>query len=105
VRIARAVDAQARASEAEDDILQGLSGENIAFVTHGSVGRLLLCKCLRVSINQIADQPFQGLFWAFDIATSHVTHLWLQIAPCCGWQIIGHLMHRVVRLYRTGALH
>jgi broad specificity phosphatase PhoE len=91
VRIARAVDAQARASEAEDDILQGLSGENIAFVTHGSVGRLLLCKCLRVSINHIA--------------TSHVTHLWLQIAPCCGWQIIGHLMHRVVRLYRTGALH
>jgi broad specificity phosphatase PhoE len=77
----RAVDAQARVSAADDDILQKFSGENIAFVSHGGVGTLLLCKYLGIPIARTADQPFQGHFWAFDVATRRVIHRWREIAP------------------------
>jgi broad specificity phosphatase PhoE len=77
----RAVDAQARVAAAVDDILQGFSGANIAFVSHGGVGTLLLCKYLGIPISRTADQPFQGHFWSFDIATRHVIHRWRDIAP------------------------
>jgi broad specificity phosphatase PhoE len=42
----RAVDAQARVAAAVDEILKHFSGENIAFVAHGGVGTVLLCKYL-----------------------------------------------------------
>jgi broad specificity phosphatase PhoE len=77
----RAVDAQARVAAAVDEILQDFSGESIAVVAHGGVGTLLLCKYLGVPISRIADQPFQGHFWAFDVATRRVIHRWREIAP------------------------
>jgi broad specificity phosphatase PhoE len=77
----RAVDAQARVAAAVDEILQGFSGENIAFVAHGGVGTLLLCKYLGVPITRSADQPFQGHFWAFEVTTRRVLHRWREIAP------------------------
>jgi broad specificity phosphatase PhoE len=77
----RAVDAQARVATAVDDILQRFSGENIAFVSHGGVGTLLLCKYLGIPISRTADQPFQGHFWGFDIVTRRVFHRWREIAP------------------------
>ncbi len=77
----RAVDAQARVSAAVDDVLQGFSGEAIAFVAHGGVGTLLLCKYLGMPIDRIADQPFQGHFWTFETATRRVIHPWHPIAP------------------------
>jgi broad specificity phosphatase PhoE len=77
----RAVDAQARVAAAVDDILQRFSGENIAFVSHGGVGTLLLCKYLGIPISRTADQLFQGHFWGFDVATRRVLHRWREIAP------------------------
>ena len=77
----RAVDAQARVAAAVNDILQRFSGENIALVSHGGVGTLLLCKYLGIPITRAADQPFQGHFWAFEVATRRVIHRWRVIAP------------------------
>jgi broad specificity phosphatase PhoE len=77
----RAVDAQARVAAAVDEILQGFSGGNIAFVSHGGVGTLLLCKYLGVPISRRADQPFQGHFWTFDVTTRRVLQQWHEIAP------------------------
>jgi broad specificity phosphatase PhoE len=77
----RAVDAQARVAAAVEDILKDFSGDAIAFVAHGGVGTLLLCKYLAASINRRSDQPFQGHFWAFEVATRRVIHPWRPIAP------------------------
>ena len=77
----RAVDAQARVAAAVNDILQRFSGANIALVSHGGVGTLLLCKYLGIPITRAADQPFQGHFWAFEVATRRVIHRWRVIAP------------------------
>ena len=77
----RAVDAQARVAAAVDHILQDFSGGSIAIIAHGGVGTLLLCKYLGVPINRGADQPFQGHFWAFEVATRRVFHSWRPIAP------------------------
>jgi len=77
----RAVDAQARVSAAVDEILQDFAGEAIAFVAHGGVGTLLLCKYLGIPIDRIADQPFQGHFWTFEATTRRVIHPWHPIAP------------------------
>jgi broad specificity phosphatase PhoE len=77
----RAVDAQARVAAAVNDILQRFSGANIALVSHGGVGTLLLCKYLGIPITRAADQPSQGHFWAFEVATRRVIHRWRVIAP------------------------
>jgi broad specificity phosphatase PhoE len=77
----RAVDAQDRVAAAVNDILQSFSGESIAFVAHGGVGTLLLCKYLGGPITRDMDQPFQGHFWAFEVATRRVIHPWRSIAP------------------------
>jgi broad specificity phosphatase PhoE len=76
----RAVDAQARVAAAVDEILQDFSKQTIAIVAHGGIGTLLLCKYLGIVINRSADQPFQGHFWAFEIATRRVIHSWRPIA-------------------------
>jgi broad specificity phosphatase PhoE len=77
----RAVDAQDRVAAAVDDILQRFAGERIAFVAHGGVGTLLLCKYLGGPITRDRDQPFQGHFWAFEVTTRRVIHPWRSIAP------------------------
>jgi broad specificity phosphatase PhoE len=77
----RAVDAQARVATAVDEILKHFSGETVAFVAHGGIGTLLLCKYLGVPITRSADQPFQGHYWAFDVTTRRVIHRWREIAP------------------------
>ena len=77
----RAADAQARVVAAVDDILRSFSGEDIAFVAHGGVGTLLLCKYLGVPITRNVDQSFQGHVWAFEVATRRVIHEWRPIAP------------------------
>jgi broad specificity phosphatase PhoE len=77
----RAVDAQARVAAAADEILKTFSGGNIAFVAHGGVGTLLLCKYLGVPITRNADQPFQEHLWAFEVKTRRVIHRWREIAP------------------------
>ncbi|QCI67800.1 histidine phosphatase family protein [Phreatobacter stygius] len=76
----RAVDAQARVAAAVDAILNNHSGGDIAFVAHGGVGTLLLCRYLGQPISRSADQPFEGHYWAFEIATRRVLHPWRPIA-------------------------
>ncbi|WP_164076605.1 histidine phosphatase family protein, partial [Stenotrophomonas maltophilia] len=65
----RAIDAQARVEAAVATILEGHPGGDIAFVAHGGVGTLLLCHYRAEPISRAADQPFEGHYWAFDIAT------------------------------------
>lgn len=77
----RAVDAQTRIVAAVERILQNHSGGDIALVSHGGVGTLLLCHYLGEPISRRRDQPFQGHFWAFDARSGHVLHDWRIIAP------------------------
>lgn len=76
----RAVDAQARVIGAVERILLDHPGGDIAFVAHGGVGTLLLCRYLNEAINRKYDQPFSGHYWTFDIDTRRVMHGWRNIA-------------------------
>jgi broad specificity phosphatase PhoE len=77
----RAVDAQTRIAAAVEELLDRSPQGTVAFVAHGGVGTLLLCRYLGVPISRAADQPFQGHYWAFERATRRVLHLWRTIAP------------------------
>ena len=72
----RAVDAQTRIVRAIDCLLKGPPDGDIAVVTHGGVGTLLLCDYLRVPITRKLDQPSQGHYWILDIALRSVLHGW-----------------------------
>ena len=72
----RAADAQARVAHAVDRILRTHGEGDIAFVAHGGVGTLLLCRLLGVPISRSLDQPSQGNFFAFEIPTRRVAHGW-----------------------------
>jgi broad specificity phosphatase PhoE len=78
----RAVDAQARVAAAVDELLDRSPEGTVAFVAHGGIGTLLLCRYLGVPISRAADQPSQGHYWAFEQATRRVLHPWRSIAPC-----------------------
>lgn len=75
----RAVDAQARVALAVDELLDRSPEGPVAFVAHGGIGTLLLCRYIPIS--RAADQPFQGHDWAFERATRRVLHPWRSIAP------------------------
>jgi broad specificity phosphatase PhoE len=72
----RAVDAQARIVRAIDCLLTDSPDRDIAVVTHGGVGTLLLCNYLRAPITRKLDQPSQGHYWILDIASRTVLHSW-----------------------------
>jgi broad specificity phosphatase PhoE len=72
----RATDAQERVVQAVDRILETHGEGDIAFVAHGGVGTLLLCRLLDVPISRSLDQPSQGHFFAFEIPTRRVLHGW-----------------------------
>jgi len=77
-----AVAAQVRISRAVDEILdQRKTTADVAILSHGAVGALLMCAMLGRSISRNLDQPFQGHFWSFDENTRQVLHQWKQIAP------------------------
>jgi broad specificity phosphatase PhoE len=71
-----AADAQGRIVRAVDQILEAQPPANLAIVTHGGVGTLLLSRYLRVPISRKLDQPSQGHFWAFDLPSRSVLHPW-----------------------------
>ena len=77
----RARDAQSRVADAVDRILHGFAGRDVAFVAHGGVGTLLLCRYLGEPISRSRDQPFQGHYWVFDTGTRAVIETWRPIAP------------------------
>lgn len=73
--------AQARVVAAVDAILAYHPGGDIAFVAHGAVGTLLLCKFLGQPITGDADQPSPGHLWTFDLDSRQVLEGWRPLAP------------------------
>lgn len=75
--------AQARVAQAVSDILCGAAPPDgdVAVVSHGAVGALLLSQLLGAPISRAYDQPSQGHYWRFDPLTATVVHGWRSIAP------------------------
>ena len=49
---------------------------DVAIVSHGGVGTLLLCHLKGTAIHRAEDQPGQGHWYAFDRDTRAVLHGW-----------------------------
>jgi broad specificity phosphatase PhoE len=79
----RAIDAQERVARTVARILDAHgdgAGGDIAFVAHGRVGALLLCRLLGAPISRGRDQPFQGHFFAFGPPGRKIIQEWRPIA-------------------------
>ncbi len=74
----RATDAQRRIVTAVEGVAAAAAGD-VAVVTHGGVGTLLLCSLLGVPIDRRHDQPGQGSWYSFDAATGRVAHVWRRL--------------------------
>jgi broad specificity phosphatase PhoE len=75
----RAIDAQARIFAATTSILREIPpDDDVAIVSHGGVGTLLLCHLANMPISQNQDQPATsgGNYFAFDRTTFHLIHGW-----------------------------
>lgn len=78
----RAVDAQARIVGAVDAVLRMAPGNgDVAIVSHGAVGALLLCALEGLTIDRAQDQPpgNGGYFYPFDFQTRLLRHGWTAI--------------------------
>ena len=76
----RAIDAQHRVTQAVFDILSIHGDGDIAFVAHGGVGTLLLCRLMDEPISRVEDQPHQGHYFAFDLPNRQIIHRWKPIS-------------------------
>ena len=82
-----AADAQARVVVAVGTVLTQTAGDrDIALVSHGGVGTLLLCQLKMCPINRAQDQPGDdgGNYFSFDASTRSLHHGWQpidEIAP------------------------
>jgi broad specificity phosphatase PhoE len=74
-----AVDAQHRIVGAVREAAASHGGTQIAFVSHGGVGTLLLCALLDVPISRDRDQPRQGCWYAFDPDTWTAESAWREL--------------------------
>ena len=79
----RAVDAQTRIAAAVRDVLTAAPAGDVAIVSHGGVGALLLCHLQGMPISRAADQPLGmgGHVLAFGRADGRVQHGWRPIDP------------------------
>jgi broad specificity phosphatase PhoE len=79
----RAADAQCRIVAAVDRVLACSAGcgGDIAIVSHGGVGALLLCHLRECAIGREHDQPpgNGGNYFAFDVETQSVQHGWRSV--------------------------
>jgi len=78
----RAVDAQARIVATVDTVLRAaLPDGDVAIVSHGAVGALLLCALERLAIDRAQDQPpgNGGYYYPFDFQTRLLRHGWTAI--------------------------
>jgi broad specificity phosphatase PhoE len=78
----RAVDAQRRIVGAVNALLAETPAEcDVAVVSHGAVGALLMCHLGGMPISRLADQPADGggNFFRFDRATGRLLAGWLPI--------------------------
>lgn len=76
----RAVDAQERIINAVKKILEKTQNKNVAIVSHGGVGSLLICHLKGVPINRAEDQPGQGHFFVFETDSNKLIHSWESIS-------------------------
>ena len=76
-----AVDAQTRIVAAMRDVLRAAPRGDVAVISHGGVGALLLCHLLASPISRSADQPlgFGGHVLAFNRADWTLIHSWRPI--------------------------
>lgn len=76
----RAADAQARIVAAMEQVLASCDGD-IAIVSHGGVGTLLLCHLRQCLIGREHDQPANngGNYFAFDTGSRRLHHGWTPI--------------------------
>jgi len=79
----RAVDAQARIVCAIHAVLASAPQGDVAVVSHGGVGALLLCHLRQSAISRAADQPpgNGGYFLVFDRASWRLRTAWQRIDP------------------------
>ena len=68
--------AQARIVAAVEDVLAAAPPGDVAIVSHGGVGTLLLCALSGSPITRELDQPGQGHWFAFERASRRVLHGW-----------------------------
>ena len=69
--------AQQRIADALETVLARSPAEgDVAIVSHGGVGTLLLCQLKGTAIHRAEDQPGQGHWFAFDRDTRSVQHGW-----------------------------
>jgi len=79
----RAVDAQARIVGAMRAVLAEAPSGDVAIISHGGVGALLLCYLRQSPISRAADQPpgNGGYYLTFDRATWQLQSDWTRIDP------------------------
>jgi broad specificity phosphatase PhoE len=76
-----AISAQKRIVAAIEVILRETrEGENIAIVSHGGVGSLLISHLKGTPIDRAEDQPGQGHYFVFERATKRLLHTWQPIS-------------------------
>ena len=68
--------AQQRIADAIETVLARSPEGDVAIVSHGGVGTLLLCHLKGTAIHRAEDQPGQGHWYAFDRETRAVLHGW-----------------------------
>ena len=71
--------AQQRIADAIETVLARSPEGDVAIVSHGGVGTLLLCQLKGTAIHRAEDQPGQGHWYAFDRDTREVLHGWRQL--------------------------
>ncbi len=76
-----AVSAQKRIVAIVEEVLQqARAGANIAIVSHGGVGALLISYLKGTPINRVEDQPGQGHYFVFERDTKKLLHTWQSIS-------------------------
>jgi broad specificity phosphatase PhoE len=68
--------AQERIADALETVLARSPEGDVAIVSHGGVGTLLLCQLKGTAIHRAEDQPGQGHWFAFDRETREMLHGW-----------------------------
>ena len=72
--------AQDRIADALETVLARSPADgDVAIVSHGGVGTLLLCRLKGAAIHRAEDQPGQGHWFAFDRDTRELLHGWVPL--------------------------
>lgn len=76
----RLIDAQTRIVKAVDEAIATSNGSgDIAIVSHGGVGTLLICKLKNIPITRTEDQQGQGHYFKFNIRDKGLVRTWQKI--------------------------